>query len=149
MAVLVHFKLKPSTTRRNKLNMMRLDSVIHFFGEINTRRSNKLRNNYALGTVDYKGTAIGHEREISHKHELLLHFARFFIDKANVYKKRSLIRNIFSSTLGNGVWWITKLMSTKGHLHCFSRVLYRRKLHERLSKTIGHESCKGLFLHRD
>ena len=48
---------------------------------VHAGRTDKLRNNNALRTVDYEGTAVCHEREIAHIDFAFFNFARFFVEQ--------------------------------------------------------------------
>ena len=117
MPALVDFKLKPCTTCGNELGMVYQYAIIHFCREVHARRANKLRNHNALGTVDYKRTALGHERKVTHIDELFLFLARLLVQESDIHHKRSLIGHILGSALGNRADGVTKLVVTKDNFH--------------------------------
>ena len=75
--------------------------VIHFI--VNARRTNELRNDNALGAVDYKGAARSHQRKITHKDVALFNFARRFIQQAGGHAQRGGIGRVSDLTFNYAV----------------------------------------------
>ena len=149
MAALVDLKLEPRAARGDELHLVDAHAVVHLGGEVHAGRAHELRDNHALGTVDDEGAAVGHEREVAHEHELLLHLARLLVDKANVNKERRLVGDVLRAALGDGVRRVAKLVVPKDHLHRVRGVLDGRELGEGLRETLAHEVLKRLLLDGD
>ena len=146
VAALVDLKLEPRAARGDELHLVDAHAVVHLGGEVHAGRAHELRDNHALGTVDDEGAAVGHEREVAHEHELLLHLARLLVDKANVNKERRLVGDVLRAALGDGVRRVAKLVVPKDHLHRVRGVLDGRELGEGLRETLAHEVLKRLLL---
>ena len=149
VTVLVDLKLEPCATSGDELHVMNVYTVVLLGGEVHTRRTDELRDNHALGTVDDKGAALGHEREVAHEDELLLDLARLLVDEAHINKQRGLIGDVLGTALGDGAWRVAKLVLAKRHLHRASRVLDGREFSKRLGQAVGHEPLKRFLLNRD
>ena len=104
---------------------------------------------HALGAIDDKGAALGHEREVAHKDELLLDLARLLVDKAHVTEERGLIGAVLGAALCDARGCVAKLVLAESHLHRACGVLNRGELCEGLGKAVGHKTLERLLLHRD
>ena len=92
---------------------------------------------------------VGHEREVAHEDELLLHLARLLVDKAHVNEKRCLVGDVLGAALGDGVGRVAKLVVAKDDLHGVRGVLDRGELGKGLGKTLAHEALEGHLLNVD
>ena len=82
----IDFIFEPCTTVRNNGGSIGLlTCFINFGSVVHTGRTDNLRNDYTLCTVDNKGTGLGHEREIAHEDISLLNFTGLLVGQANVY----------------------------------------------------------------
>ena len=149
VAALVDLKLEPGAAGRDELRTVDQDAVVHLGGEVHTRGADELGDDDALGAVDDEGTALGHEREVTHEDELLLDLAGLLVDEADVNEERGLIGDVLGTALGDGVRGVAELVVTKDHLHVLGRVLDRRELCERLGETLPHEVLERLLLNGD
>ncbi len=94
-----------------------------------------LRNNNTLGTIDDKGTMIGHERNIAHEHLLFLDVfdgfgASIFIDIEHDQTQRHLqgscVGHIALLTFLNVEFWLFKMIFDEFQL-CFTRKVVDRE----------------------
>ena len=78
--VLVGLVFQPSAAVRNNGGGIQLfPGFVMRHTVIDARRTHKLGNNHAFRTVDDEGTAVGHQREITHIYFVFFDFARFLI----------------------------------------------------------------------
>ncbi len=68
----VRFILQPCSTVRDNLGRIELlTGFISGNGIVDSRRTNKLADDYTLSTVDHKGSVLGHQRELAHEDFML------------------------------------------------------------------------------
>ena len=149
LAALVDLKLQPCATRGDELDVEGLHAVVQRGGEVHARRADELRHDDALGAVHDEGAALGHEREVAHEDELVLHLAGLLVNKGGLDDEGRLVGDVSGAALGDGVGRLTKLVVAKGHLHGARGVLDGRCLGKGLGKTVGEEVLVGVLLHRD
>ncbi len=102
----VELKVQPRATVRNHAGriqqLARTVSLAAIVVEEYTRRTVKLGNNHALGTINNKGTVFGHQRDFSHIDFLLFDILDFFDrfaalaiknDQMYLYTQRSGVGN--------------------------------------------------------
>ncbi len=78
----VIFIFQPCATIRNYRRAKKFFTgliVLHLI--VDARRTNQLRNDYTFSTIDYKSTALCHQREIAHKDVGFLDFSALFIEQ--------------------------------------------------------------------
>jgi hypothetical protein len=73
---------------------------------VHAGRTHQLGYNDTLGTVDNKGAAFGHEREIAHKHFGFLDLAGLFIDKTSTDTQRRRIGDVPHLAFLHGIFRI-------------------------------------------
>ena len=71
--------------------------------EIDARRTHDLRNDDAFGTVNDKGTALRHDREIAHEDFLLLDLLRLFVAQTDADLQRARVGGVTGFALRFGV----------------------------------------------
>ena len=128
---------------------MHAHAVVHLGREVHAGRADELGDHHALGAVDDEGAAVGHEREVAHEDELLLHLAGLLVDEAHVNEERCLVGDVLGAALRDGVRGVAKLVVAKGDLQGVGGVLDGRELREGLGKALAHEALEGLLLNRD
>ena len=100
----INFVFEPCATVRNYSGSISLFTCFIDFGSVvHTGRTDNLRNDYTLCTVDDEGTGFGHQGEVTHKDVCLLDLACLLVGQANVYLKRSRVVNVSLFALLNGV----------------------------------------------
>ena len=124
-------------------------AVVHLGREVHARGADELGDHDALGAVDHEGAALGHEREVAHEDELLLHLAGLLVDEAHVNEEGGLVGDVLRAALGDGVRRVAKLVVAKGDLQGVGGVLDRGELGEGLGKPLPHEPLEGLLLNGD
>ena len=149
VAALVDLKLEPGAASGDELGLVDQHAAVGLLGEVDARGADELGDDDALGAVDDEGAAVGHEREVAHEDELLLHLARLLVDKAHVNEERRLVGDVLGAALGDGVRRVAKLVVAKDDLHRVGGVLDGRELREGLGKTLAHEALEGLLLNVD
>ena len=122
---------------------------VHLGGEVDAGRADQLRDDDALGAVNDEGAAVGHEREVAHKDELLLDLAGLLVDEAHVHEEGRLVGKVLRSALGQAVGRVTELVLAEGHLHGPRCVLDGRELGEGLGDAVGHEVLERILLDGD
>ena len=63
-------------------------------------------NNYALGTVNHKGAAVGHQRKIAHEHFGFFDLAAFLIEKPGRHPKGGRVGGVSFLALFHRVVWL-------------------------------------------
>ena len=149
VAALVDLELEPRAARGDELGLVHQHAVVHLGREVHARGADELRDDDALGAVDDEGAAVGHEREVAHEDQLLLHLARLLVDEAHVNEKRCLVGDVLGAALGDGVGRVAKLVVAEDDLHGVGGVLDRRELGEGLGKPLAHEALEGALLNVD
>ena len=149
MAALVDLELEPRAARGDELRLVDAHAVVHLGGEVHAGRADELRDDDALGAVDHKGAALGHEREVAHEDELLLDLAGLLVDEAHVNEEGGLVGDVLGAALRDGVRGIAKLMVAKGDLQRMGGVLDRGELGKGLGEPLPHEALERLLLHGD
>ena len=80
----VGFVFQPCAAVRNdRRGVDVLVRLVHGVAVVHAGRAYDLRNNDALGAVDYKRAAVGHQREIAHKDFLILDLAGLLVEQAH------------------------------------------------------------------
>ena len=145
---LVGFELEPSTAGGNDLCAENsfVGSLVAFGAEVHAGRANQLGNDNALGTVDDKGAARGHERKIAHEDFLLLDFAGFAIDEANLSEQRSLERHVLLFAFVDRVFGVAEFVGTKLNAHIFRCVFDGAHVVESLGDSFFHEPLEAIRL---
>ena len=145
---LVSLEFEPSTAGRNDLCAENsfVRSLIALGAEVHAGRANQLRNDNALGAVDDEGAARGHEREIAHEDFLLLDFAGFAIDEANLSEQRSLERHVLLFAFVDRVFGIAEFVSAKLNAHIFRCVFDGAHVVESLGDSFFHEPLEAVRL---
>ena len=149
VAALVDLELKPRAAGGDELRLVDAHAVVHLGGEVHARGADELGDHDALGAVDHEGAALGHEREVAHEDELLLHLAGLLVDEAHVNEEGGLVGDVLRAALGDGVRRVAELVVTKGDLQGVRGVLDRGELGEGLGKPLPHEPLEGLLLNGD
>src|SRR5687767_14999243 len=82
------FKFEPHATIRNNFSSEKFPSAINICVEVDSCRTDQLRDNHPLHSVNNEGTPIRHDREITEINFLLFLFVRPMIDELQLYAKR-------------------------------------------------------------
>ena len=149
VTALVDLELEPRAARGDELRLVDAHAVVHLGGEVHAGRADELRDDDALGAVDHKGAALGHEREVAHEDELLLDLAGLLVDEAHVNEEGGLVGDVLGAALRDGVRGIAELMVAEGDLQRVGGVLDRGELGEGLGEPLPHEALERLLLHGD
>ena len=129
--------------------MLHLNAGVQLLGEVDAGRADQLGHHDTLGAVDDEGAARGHEREVAHEDELLLHLAGLLVDELDVDEEGRLVGDVLGTALGDGGRGVTKLVVAEGDLHGVGGVLDRGELLEGLREPLAHETLERLLLNRD
>ena len=148
-AALVSLELEPSTARGDELHAIDQLVGVDLAEVVHTGRADELRNHNTLRAVDDERAAIGHEREIAHEHDLLLHLTGLTVRKANLGQQRGLIADVLGLALLNGVLGVAELMGAKRDLKGLRGVLNGRDILECLVESSGHKPVERFLLHGD
>ena len=149
LVALIDLELEPCTTCRDDLSLVDLLARVHLRGEVDTRRTDELRDDDALGTVDDEGALLGHHGEIAHEDELLFDLARLFVGETHVGQKRRLIGHILLAALLDVVRGVAELMLAEADLENMVLALDGTGLLERLAETLVLKALKGIPLNGD
>ena len=117
---------------------------------VNTRRTDKLRHDDALGTVDDETTRVGHQGEVTHKHFLIDKFARSFVGKADGQAQRTCVSGVAKmalcfGVLGRGFDFVIEKVQTE----VTGKVLDRRKVLKYFGNALFEEVTVTFLLHLD
>ena len=101
----IHFIFQPCATVRDNGSLEQiLTGPILFRCVINARRTHQLRNNNTFCTIDDKGTAFGHQREVAHEDLALLDFTGLLVPERCCHTQRRCIGNVTFLALCNCIF---------------------------------------------
>ena len=127
-AVGVGYEFQPRAPVRNDggVEHFFIAEFVLFFGGVHARRAHKLADHDALGAVYNKGAVVRHEREIAHKHFLILDFTCIFTQQAHFYFERAGVSGVSLAALGFGILGLfVERMFEKIQLEMSAVILYR------------------------
>ena len=103
--VLIGFIFEPGAAVRNDRGGIELfTGLVMRHTIIDARRTDQLRDNHALRTVNDERAAVCHQREVAHVHFIFFDFARFLIEQSCCDAQRRSIGNITFLALFYGVF---------------------------------------------
>ena len=145
---LVGLELKPRTAARDDLRVVDglVGGLVALSREVDTRGTDQLADDNALGTVDDERTALRHKREVAHEDFLLLHLARLAVDVADFREKRRLVGDVLFLAHVNAVLRLAELVLAELHVHVLGRALDGADVRERLGQALGLEPFEALHL---
>ena len=128
--------LKPSSAVRNDSGRIGLlTRLVDLRGIVHSGRTDDLRNDDTLGTVDDEGTRFGHQGEITHKDVRLLDLARLLVCQTNV------------DLQGCGVVDVSLLALLDGILRVFIIQGIGNKLDHQIARIVGNGRSITKHLH--
>ncbi len=122
-----------------------VDAIIYTGG------TNELRYDNSLCAVDYKGTRVCHQRQISHKDLMLVDFVLILVNQTNLYSERCRIRSIAFLALLNCIFFLifAELVIHKLQTQMTGKILNRRDIIKSFLKAVRKEPLVGVFLNLD
>ena len=124
--VRIRFQLNPCAAVWNDRRVVELLARgVDRLTVVSARRTHELADDDTLCAVNDEGSCIGHEREITHEHFLLLDFARLAIDQAHVDAQRRCERNVPLLALIKFVLRLAEREVFKGQHKISSKILNR------------------------
>ncbi|MCY1231330.1 hypothetical protein D9M72_437760 [compost metagenome] len=137
LVALVDLELEPGTAGRDDLGSedILVAGLVSGALEVGARGTDQLGDNDALGAVDYEGALLGHQREVTHEHGLLLDFARVVVHEFGFNVQRSRVRSVPVLALGHGVFGISELRIGEAQGHGALEILDRGDLFEDVRQT--------------
>ena len=93
--VRVHFKLNPSAAVGDNRRLVELlSALVVLISVVHTRGTHKLRYNDALGAVNNKRSAVGHQGQVAHVYLVFHMLARYLVVKVCGYMKAGSIGGV-------------------------------------------------------
>ena len=146
--VAVYLILKPCAAVRYDLCSKRLLArLVYVRSIVHTGRTNDLRDDDTLCTVDNEGAVFSHDREVTHINIGLLDFSRLLVIETNVDLQGSGVVNVsflafLNRIFGLGIYRIGNEFDRK----ITAVIDYRRYVAENLSQSLIKEPLKGIGL---
>ena len=134
--VCVRFELDPRAAVRNNRRIVEfLARCVDLHAIIRAGRAHELTDNDALRTVDDERPCVRHEREIAHKHFLLLDLARLAVDETHIHTERCGVRYVALLTLVEIVFRCAERKRFKGKDEIPREILNGGNIAENLSES--------------
>ena len=147
--VAVGFILQPCTAVGDNLRSKQvLANLVDGLGIVHAGGTDQLGYDYPLCSVYNEGALLGHQGEVAHEYRLLLHFAGFFIDKANGDLEGCAIVYVPLLALFHRVLGMVKVDGVvyKFKNELFGIVRYGRNIVQNLSEILLNEPLIGILL---